>query len=206
METTAVVNLKGGSGKTTTSVFFAHALQQRGLRVLLIDADPQGSTLRWSQSAEWDLPTIAMPTTNLHKQLRGIIPAGTDAVVIDTPPLEKQAGIVYSAVRAADRVIVPMAPTPSEADLLSDVRAVLDEVSPLRHTDQPQYLSLNRTVHNANSTEETRAAAEAVGWNVLTTEIPRREHFARAFLKPVDELWQYADLADEVLADGRTGR
>ncbi len=47
MNTVAVTNHKGGSGKTTTAVSLAAALGERGLRVLLIDMDPQGSATGW---------------------------------------------------------------------------------------------------------------------------------------------------------------
>ncbi len=46
-----MVNLKGGSGKTTTAVFLAHEWATRGRSVLLVDVDPQATALRWSEQA-----------------------------------------------------------------------------------------------------------------------------------------------------------
>ena len=46
-----VANLKGGSSKTTTAAHLAAALHESGLKVLCVDADPQGSCLRWSEAA-----------------------------------------------------------------------------------------------------------------------------------------------------------
>ena len=50
MRTIAVVNRKGGSGKTTTAVSLAAALAERGLPTLLIDLDPQASATAWLAS------------------------------------------------------------------------------------------------------------------------------------------------------------
>lgn len=129
-----------------------------------------------------------------------ITPREITCVVVDTPPLELQAGIVYSSVRASTQVIVPMAPTPGEADVLPDVRAVLEEMEPLRQSPLPHAVSLNRTVYRAISTRSTRAAAEANGWQVLDTEIPRKELYSQAFGSPITNLGAYKSLAVEILA------
>ena len=48
----AVSNNKGGSGKTTTTVNLASAFAERGLRVLVVDLDPQGSATEWLGGSE----------------------------------------------------------------------------------------------------------------------------------------------------------
>jgi len=54
MRIVAVVNRKGGSGKTTTAVSLAAALAERGLPTLLVDIDPQGSSSGWLAGARAD--------------------------------------------------------------------------------------------------------------------------------------------------------
>ncbi len=45
----AFLNQKGGVGKTTLATHIAGELAMRGLHVILLDADPQGSSLDWTQ-------------------------------------------------------------------------------------------------------------------------------------------------------------
>ena len=47
----ALANLKPGTGKTTSAVWLAYVFAQAGNRVLLVDADPSGSALEWSDLA-----------------------------------------------------------------------------------------------------------------------------------------------------------
>ena len=198
MKTIAVTNLKGGSAKTTSTAYLAHAYAATGLNVLVVDADPQGSSLRWSEAAEWDIPTLALPVKNLHTRLSGIVTPSTDLVLIDTPPLEEQAGIVYSAMRAADTIVVTMAPTMMEFERLADVWKAVDEVEPLRNEPANVAVLLNRTVANASSTETFRALITDSGRRVLTATIPRREVFAQAFAAPIGDLGNYAAAAEEI--------
>src|SRR5215218_2692839 len=113
----AVVNLKGGSGKTLSSFFLATALVGRG-RTLVVDADPQGSALSWAAGAEEDggaLPfdVVGLPTRDVHRRL-GPIATDYEHVVIDTPPAEF--GIARSALMAADVALVAVPPTPIDLD------------------------------------------------------------------------------------------
>ena len=56
----ALANLKPGTGKTTSAVWLAHVFAQAGNSVLLVDADPSGSALEWSDLAAMD-PHLAAP-------------------------------------------------------------------------------------------------------------------------------------------------
>lgn len=203
----ALVNLKGGSAKTTSAAFLAHALAVRQRRVIMVDADPQGSALRWQGLAEWPVPVLALPTTTLHRQLWGVIDRDRyDVVVIDSPPLEERDGIVASVLRVATDVIVPLAPTMMELDRVGPVWRAIDDAAGHRDDDPTSAVLLNRTVANASSTAVIRGVLAEQGRRVLATSIPRREVYAQAFGAPLpidDEA--YGKVADELLAMwGRT--
>jgi chromosome partitioning protein len=180
------VNLKGGSSKTTSAAFIAHVLAGLGRAPLLVDADPQASALRWAELAGWELPTVGLPVRDLHRRLPGIVGDRYSDVVIDTPPLEDQGGIVYAALRAAGIVVVTMAPTTMELDRLPPVWAAVDELDAMRDVPPAVAVLLTRTVPRAASTDLVRAAVAGDGRRVLAAGIPRREVYAQAFGAPVD--------------------
>lgn len=180
MKTVAVANMKGGTAKTTTAAFLAHALDVDGREVLAVDSDPAGSLLRWSELGGWDLPVIGLATRQLHQRLPAIARDFALAVV-DTPPLDDQAGVVYSALRAADVVVVPVGASTMELDRLAPILAAVEEVSPLRNVPPRVLVLLTRTVPHAVSTSSARQVIEAAGYEVLSAAVPRLERYAQAF-------------------------
>lgn len=196
----AVVNLKGGSSKTTTAAHLSAEFAGAGLSVLSVDGDPQGSMLRWAELGGWSWATIGLPVRTLHTQLAGVA-GGHEVVVIDTPPLETQSGIVASALRAADLVVVPTAPTPIEVERLVAVRAALEDVAPLRadSAPPPARVLLTRTVTSAASPAAWRQALVEDGWSVLHTVVPRLEVIAQSYGDPIRLGGPYAAAVSELL-------
>jgi chromosome partitioning protein len=192
----ALVNLKPGTGKTTSAVWLAHVFVEAGHTVLLVDADPSGSALEWSDLAAMNpgLPPqaafpfriVALPSRNLHRRLPEIALAD-DVVIIDAPQLEDHEGIARSAMRYVDEILIPCAPSPIEINRTTPVRDEITEVEELRDRPGRSAVLLNRCVARANSTASARAALEDLGYGVLRTVVPRLEVYAQSFGLPIPD-------------------
>jgi chromosome partitioning protein len=200
-----VANLKGGTGKTTTAAYIAHVLHEWGDRVLLVDADPQGSALRWAEVADWPVATTALPTPKLDRDLPGIIGDRFDAVVIDTPPLAHDRGIVVAALRAASHVVIPMAPSPIEYDRLPATIETVEHATEQRSDGrQPATAVLfTRTVANASATGVYRSVIEEDGHRVLRVAVRHLQRYILAYGQPIERAatTAYADAMEQLLGE-----
>ena len=126
MPVVAIVNRKGGTGKTTLSINLASAFAELH-PTLLLDADPQGSALDWADSRstpQMNLDASELPSGDLLRDLRSLA-RSYDWIIIDGPP-----GIGRTsaeAVRVADMVVIPSKPSPLDvwacADIVEAVKA-----------------------------------------------------------------------------------
>jgi chromosome partitioning protein len=200
----ALANLKPGTGKTTSAVWLAHVFAQAGNSVLLVDADPSGSALEWSDlaamypeltplQAAFPFRIVALPSRELHRRLP-YIARDDDVVIVDTPQIEDHAGIARSALRYVDEVVIPCAPSPIEVNRTTPVRDEIAEIADVRDRPVRSVVLLNRCVARAHSTADARDALTDLGYDVLDTVVPRLEVYAQSFGMPIKqagcELWR----------------
>lgn len=122
----AVLNQKGGSGKTTIAIHLASALKRSGDSVALIDTDPQGSAQDWDAagdgSAGFLVAGVRKPET-LRKNVDQL--AEQDWVIIDgAGTLDTMSA---HAIKAADLVIIPCQPSPLDVWAASEVVGMVKE-------------------------------------------------------------------------------
>ncbi|MDM8565116.1 ParA family partition ATPase [Candidatus Halobeggiatoa sp. HSG11] len=123
----AILNQKGGAGKTTIATNLARALQlgKKDNNVLLVDSDPQGSARDWNAASDGALlPVIGMDRPTLDKDIKAV-KDNHDWIIIDGAP--QIAKLVVSAIKCADVVLIPVQPSPYDiwacADLVEIIKA-----------------------------------------------------------------------------------
>lgn len=120
MKTIAILNEKGGTGKSTIATNLATLLHRRGKRVVLVDADPQGTARDWRAASPEgaDLPpVVALDRTQMLVSISALV---ADFVVIDGPAKADAMGAAIIRVANVALLVIQ----PSGADLWASAATV----------------------------------------------------------------------------------
>lgn len=189
----SILNEKGGCGKSTVATNVACALHTGGARVLLVDADRQGTAQDWAAARpdDTDAPTvIGLPTPKLDTEVQRMS-GDYDHVVIDTAGVLDKVSV--AALKAADVVVIPVAPS------AADIWAALDVVDLV---EQRQNVTRGRPVARFlvwNGKVGTRLTGEA-DEALASLDVPvmeARAHNREAFKRAMGEGRSVLDLAPD---------
>ncbi len=201
----ALLNQKGGVGKTTLSLHLSGELALHGARVMLIDADPQGSSLDWAeQRARSGLKrrfgVVGLARESLHREAPALA-RDADHVVIDGP--SRVTGIARSALLAADLVLIPVQPSPLDGWASAEMLRLLDEARVFRPELRARFV-LNRCATRTVIARDTAAALADQQPPMLSSRIGQRVAFAEVAStgRLVDEADSAQAAAREIAAFG----
>ncbi len=171
----ALLNQKGGVGKTTLATHLAGEFTRSGQSVVVIDADPQGSALDWSQRrSQTGLPrlfgVIGLARETLHLEAPEIA-RSVDHVVIDGPP--RVTALARSALLAADLVLIPVQPSAYDVWASSEMVALVAEALVFRPALRAAFV-VNRRVSRTVIGREARATLAEHRIAPLAAEIHQR--------------------------------
>ena len=178
METKIItlVNQKGGCGKTTVCMQLAGALGREGCKVLVVDADTQGTASRWAACADEKTPFPAMISgmsaigSKVHQEVKKYI-GQYEYIFIDCPPAYDSL-IPQSALLIADVALIPVIPSPADIWAAKGIQQLIERVQ-IQNEALSAYVIPNMCSHT-NLNEDAIDGLSELGMKITATSLGLR--------------------------------
>lgn len=168
----AIVNQKGGVGKTTLATNIATKLHLENKKVLLVDSDPQGSARDWYELGDSELKVIGMDRPkSLEKDLKSITHS-FDWVIIDGVPQIKEMSI--AAIKCADLLIIPVQPSQYDINATIDLVDIIKARQEITNGNPKAYFCVNRIIGNTRLGKKIFQALEELGLPIMKSSTKQR--------------------------------
>lgn len=173
----ALLNQKGGVGKTTIASNLAYGLHRDGGTVLLVDSDPQGSLRDWNEASGGEvLPVVGLDRETLANDLTAV-KTGYDIIIIDGPP--QVARLNAAAIKAADLVLIPVTPSPYDVWACADLVEIITARQQVTGGKPLARFAISRARKHTKLSEGVDEALKDYGIPLLASRTVHREIYAQ---------------------------